>query len=128
MEASSASARSEAEQRLLDWCGDHGLLGLLPHQTVRTSLAPRRDNLGASDTCVPRRDVHRRDAYGWSATFAVLAQPLDARPPNARVGDLVNSSLYQDFWPEPTARMHMLRGGRWTTQLPFRSAGTLLPE
>ena len=64
------------QNHLLEWCGKHGVLGLLPHQSVLATLAPRWDDFGGSHSCVPCERVHRRDHYGWSASFDVVVRRL----------------------------------------------------
>ncbi len=105
------------EANLVRWCADYGLVGMLPHQTVLASLAPRWETaLGSGDQLMVVRGVHRWDAYGWAATTKAWWRP-DLRPlaEAARSGDLVPADLYAGQWPEPQALMHMIRDGRWAT-------------
>ena len=113
---------------LVDWCARYGLLGLLPHQTVLASLAPRWESLGASPKCVPVRHVHRWDAYGWDAAFDVWLPPVDALRGEVRAGDLLAPAAYIGLWPEPLALMHMIRDGGWSTQSLADAWGPYFPN
>jgi hypothetical protein len=99
------------KRRLLDWCAGHGLLGLLPHQTVVASLAPRWERMGASPTCVPVQHVHPWDTYGWSVVFDSWVHSVPEPPRGLRPGDLVTPAQYVGRWREPMALVHMLGDG-----------------
>ena len=118
------------EASLVHWCGEHGLLGLLPHQTVMAALAPRWETTTAfGDHLLPVRHVHRWEAYGWSPTLEAWWRPEHrAQAATARPGDLVPPSLYAGHWPEPVALMHMLRGGRWASLRLAEAWGPFFPD
>ena len=115
-------------QRLIQWCSEYGLLGLLSHQTVLASLAPRWENAISARACVPIRRVHRWDAYGWSATFDAWLPPTSQRPDEIRSGDLVSPMLYAGVWSEPLALVHMIRDGGWATQHLAEAWGPYFPD
>src|SRR5438034_198368 len=61
---------TSSEAKLVRWCAEHGLIGLLPHQTVLASLAPRWDTVpDAGNVLLATRHVHRWDVYGCSPTI-----------------------------------------------------------
>jgi hypothetical protein len=127
MRDSSVHLSTSGQERLVQWCIEYGLLGLLPHQTVLASLAPRWEILGGSGSCVPTRRVHRRDVYGWSATFDALLQPLQSGRDKVRAGDLVDTILYRDSWAEPQALVRTIRDGGWSTQHLSEAWGSYFP-
>jgi hypothetical protein len=120
----------DGEARLAQWCTEHGLIGLLSHQTVLAGMAPRWENLpDGGNHLVMLRRVHRWEAYGWSPTMDVWWRP-DHRPVAAAAapGDLVAADLYAGHWPEPLALMHMVRDDGWAT-LPLAEAwGPFFPH
>jgi hypothetical protein len=118
------------QAKLLRWCAEHGLVGMLSHQTVLAGLAPRWETLPESgDQLLMVRQVHRWEAYGWSSTMDAWWRPdhrtlaIAASP-----GDLVQAELYAGHWPEPMALMHMVGDGAWAT-LPLAEAwGQFFPH
>ncbi len=121
---------TSGEAKLVRWCAEHGVIGLLPHQTVLASLAPRWDTVpDASNLLLATRRVHRWDVYGWSPTIDALWGPDNrALAKTVHAGDLIAANVYAGHWPEPMALMHMVRDGRWATQPLAEAWGPFFPD
>ena len=121
---------TSSEVNLVRWCVEHGLIGLLPHQTVLASLAPRWDTVpDAGDVLLATRHVHRWDVYGWSPTIDALWRPeIHALAKTVHAGDLIAPNVYAGHWPEPMALMHMVGDGRWATQPLAEAWGPFFPD
>ena len=62
---------------VLDWCNEHGLLGLLPHQTIQAFLAPRWRPYGES--LLAEVETHYRASNGWVSASAAVGKSRFSR-------------------------------------------------
>lgn len=62
---------------VLDWCNEHGLLGLLPHQTIQAFLAPRWRPYGES--LLAEVETHYRSSDGWVSASASVGKSRFSR-------------------------------------------------
>jgi hypothetical protein len=116
---------ADSETKLLGWCADYGLLGVLPHRAVQVTLAPRTrvqlqyTKIGAGWT-VTARPTRRRSVLTPCAVLQPLrgagpvVEPLDRTwsrffpqvPPDQRETFGYPEPLTKDFWAkyaEPVA-------------------------
>jgi hypothetical protein len=85
------------QRRLLDWCAEFGLLGVLPHRVTRLTMAPRwrkgtpapPGTFGAAER---RQDWH---STGW-LEFDRWRFGIFETAETVREGDLVDQSLFDD--------------------------------
>ena len=72
----------DGEQRVLDWCGEHGLLGLLLHR-VETVILPaeKRFTPGVSASApTPKTTIFERRNRGWTVIDAVDLPTAPTKP------------------------------------------------
>jgi hypothetical protein len=118
--------RQSAEQRLLDWCNEYGLLGILFHRAVIVTLAARWMRYpgtpdGQAKTPVVaqcRRYIRRNDAWlsMWHSASSPLGDPADE-------GHLVSPDQLPTDFPRPGALIETpfgeeLRDGRFVGVVP----------
>jgi hypothetical protein len=96
------------EQRLLEWCNVHGLLGLLPHQTLSVTMPAHWVVMGrrqTSDTCTfPAVDKYSRVGPYWAALSTGDANRFQ-RNENEVPGLPVPLDEYSDSMARPRAIM-----------------------
>ena len=101
---SQLSATDEAA--VLDWCGDHGLLGLLLHRTQKICLEPRWEPsplLELSGRLVPAAIAYVRTSDGWIATLQTLDHA--AYDPSADRGQVICRDDMRKGWPHAAVWM-----------------------
>ncbi len=125
----------ESETEVVTWCGEHGLLGLLPHQYEVAYLAPRWGEAAAelarlAGPLVPVRRTYAWEATGWQPDdeqWWRTKTPSLQQAPKANAA-LVPEELWPDHWGPPLALGRTLGLGTWST-LPLGSAwGPYFPE
>ena len=101
----------QSEKKLLAWCGANGLLGVLPHQAVMVTLAPRREPLeGNQAVLVPTQLQHSRTNEGW-VTFDRMVHDArlgSVRNQPKRRGELIPPDDAPRGWPQPGALIQPL--------------------
>ncbi len=95
---------SQSGEKLLAWCQANGLLGVLPHQVIRVTLAPRLVPLKENKAVlVPTQLQHGRTNEGW-VTFDRMvhgARPGSVRDQPERRGELIPPDDAPRGWPQP---------------------------
>lgn len=118
----------ESEVAVATWCGEHGLLGLLPHQYEVAFLAPRWGEAAPGLASVAGPVVPVRRSYTWEATgwqpddeqwWRTKTPALEQEP--KQVGQLVPEELWPEHWGRPTALGRSFGRGAWG-MLPLGSA------
>ena len=102
-----------SEKELLDWCGRYGLLGVLLHDAVQITLAPREIKISASE----RREIHTlwrksgltdspprtktiqksytRTTYGWTGRGQPIHRKYDLRTPAVLTQNYIGDTLHE---------------------------------
>jgi hypothetical protein len=117
-------------EALLEWCGQHGLLGILAHRLRMAILAPRWEEIDIQKPdkvtleCVPSQQVFLRAGRVWQrgtrrkTGFSTRAEMFDRRGrlkrmrlalPGAHDGGLVPHAFVPPGWPKPFAVLEDLR-------------------
>jgi hypothetical protein len=91
----------KSQQRIVEWCRQYGLLGLLPHQVESVTLYPRyRRNERLPGFFAPTYSKYVRAGTWWHQES--VAEPLDAvsdKSGGRREGDLVPRTKLKKDWP-----------------------------
>lgn len=88
------------------WCSEHGLLGLLPHQTHAAFLVPRYEwtSIGKSVDLAPVQRVHTWARGVWTTEIRValdeVIRDADVSRPG---GELVSADALSHNWTSPVA-------------------------
>lgn len=89
------------EDRVIGWCQKFGLLGLLPHQTIAASLAPRWEPMPENPAALVATQLHfSRTVEGWvpSAQTVVSQRPGYSRDQPRKPGAPVPTpNRYKSF-------------------------------
>jgi hypothetical protein len=124
----------ESQISLVEWCGQHGLLGLLLHQTYRVELAPRWQETHAGsqlpDRLIPVSTYYARDAFGWVERSDVWWRKRipDAVLKDARAGGLVPADLLPEDWSPPQVLLGALDHVEWRTEPLGATWGRFFPD
>ena len=131
---------AESEKRILRWCNQYGLLGILPALTRTITLAPCWTPLPESatskksPTLVPAYQTYLRDGGGWR----VITHFEDVR--EARIldekakqeGEPIPKALVPTEWPQPGAFQRDWRTYQWKRNNPlqgeFRKFFPMVPK
>jgi hypothetical protein len=93
---------AKSTDRVLSWCSECGLLGILPHYTTHVSLAPRWRRLG--DVLMPAKTVYYRQGGSWAAAIEPIG--MADRPYRSRnEGGLFVHDRNGGDWLEAKAMM-----------------------
>ena len=101
-----------SEQRLLDWCSTHGVLGLLPHRVHMVTLAARLEPLeGHEDRLVPTQHQFLRTNQGWirNSRWQSGGGNVSADDQPAGQREAIDLSEVPADWPRPGAVIQDLR-------------------
>jgi hypothetical protein len=145
-------ATPEDHQQIAEWCGEYGLLGLLPERALMIALAPRwrwesdyetnRDWENEGDALVPVRKTYVRMSAGWNrmdATWWDYPRPQVALEPGFRVNKApprVHDPKQQEQlvppaevpnWPAPHVVMQRLDTTRMESQTLGEGLGRFFP-
>lgn len=113
----------ESDDRLLDWCAENGLLGILPTRAQMVTLPARWGPLIPGHTgsahLVPTRIVFTRTVNGWRST---VKSTFGTHVPYALVGEpdqlgaLVPDDALPAGWPRAGAILQQLGSAEWEAQ------------
>lgn len=134
---------AESEQRLLAWCREHGLLGVLPHRVQAVVLAPRwrplpfpeaqpegQGGLPQDRILAPILPQYFRTSDGWQAWNQVQFAPgrrfIVDEP--ERAGELVSEDDRPKSWPPPSVLLQNLRDFKWERESLGKTWAQFFPD
>ncbi len=140
-------ATAEHHQKIAEWCGEYGLLGLLPEQALTIALAPRwqwePDGCGEV-SLEAERTSYVRTSTGWAGLresaedFAYPRTEITPVAPGANQGprriweqrqeDQLVPQEYIPHWPAPGVVMQTLRKQTVESQTLGAGLGRFFPD
>ncbi len=107
-------SKADWEKRVLDWCSRYGLPGVLLHQTLAVTLAPRWTSVpGMEPYLVPEQDEFVRTSTGWSIKHnRFMTITTESKRKSQKLeGTLVARDVAPDAWARVGVVRQELRSG-----------------
>ena len=111
----------ESEQALVGWCAEHGLLGVLPHETELATLAPRWEPVARFELAgIPLAITRRSYQWGYGGWQIVVdswwrTHTRALEKARKQRGELVPRALALDEWGAPSVLRRALADASWAT-------------
>jgi hypothetical protein len=132
----------KSETKVLNWCANHGLLGVLPHRVQSVTLSPRWepwpeiktaedfDERPAGPVHCPTLRSYHRWALGWRTS---LKPNSDHRVTPVELiegpGPIASNKLWSSDWPlRPKVHLQSLRMEDWSEEPLSKTWGRFFPD
>jgi hypothetical protein len=114
-------ATQSSQQHLLEWCSEHGLLGIGPHRVQMIALWPRWDRPPAEtrgprnrEALYPHQVVYFRSPRRWEPhDFYDWRRPRSERAGEAKAGEAIPLDEIAADWPRPGVLIRRLLSPQW---------------
>lgn len=119
----------DAERRVLEWCQQYGLLGILLHQVRMATLSPRWIELeGEVAILLPQQVQFIRSNTGWGRKRTIIRPAEIVHAPAARRGELVPREIAREPWARVGAIQQDLRSSEISNRSLAESFARFFPD